>query len=440
MKKIVSVVVVLLVVAGCSAPFVNGLLAERQFRAILTKCNSMYADATLGAKLEIIGYDRGYASSVVKWKYSLGPLSPLYGVQEVVFTDHFKHGLTGVTGTTSLMDNPKYAEFVKTKLGGKDPLHITTRYLPLGNCDVTTILDAFSIKIDAQTLQIKPAQMVVKADRQLKKFAYNGSWDGLAVDNLAALDGVSLEADLQMDSIYLWKGYATMGAKGGWVKEGKDPFSFTNLKVNYVSDFSKEKNRLSNTMEYSADALAVGENKIDNAFVRLALNNVNASAYEELLQLYMTALNQAISSAGVDAQDPKQVEKAVAQQMKLVGMQLLGVVEKMMTKDLEVQISDLHFTLAQGEVSGDLRVGLKKDMTIGQFAILAQQPTLGYDIFSLQSRCSLPTQLLGGDRVLLEPMFSGMQTGLFVENGQRVEHKAEIKDQKLLLNDKEVQL
>ncbi|MDD2465049.1 MAG: DUF945 family protein [Desulfobulbus sp.] len=440
MKKIISAVVVLLIAAGSSAPYVSGLVAERQFRAILTKCNKMYKDATLGATLEITRYSRGYASSEVEWKYNLGPLSSLYGAQEVLFHDHIKHGLTGAVATTSLMKNPKYEEFIKTKLAGKDPLHITTHYSLLGNSEVTTNLDAVSVKVDEHILQVKPAHVVAKVDKELKKFVYEGSWDGLAVDGLAGLDGVSLNADLKMESIYLWNGYATMGAKSGWVKDAKKPFSFTNLKINYASDFDKEKNRLSGKMEYSADTIAAGDEKIDNAFVRLAMNGINASAYEELLLLYMNAFNEAITSAGVNAQDSKQVEKALEQQMQQIGMQLLGPAEKLLTKGLELQISDLHFTLPQGKVTGDLSVGLKKDMTIAQFMPLANQPTLAFDIFSLKSHCSLPTQLLGGKTSVLEPMFSGMQTGLFVEKGQRAEHMAEIKDGTLLLNGKEVKL
>ena len=126
--------------------------------------------------------------------------------------------------------------------------------------------------------------------------------------------------------------------------------------------------------------------------------------------------------------------------MKQIGMQLLGPAEKLLAKGLELQISDLHFTLPQGKVTGDLSVGLKKDMTIAQFMPLATQPTLAFDIFFLKSHCSLPAELLGGKTSVLEPMFPGMQTGLFVEKGQRAEHMAEIKDGKLLLNGKEVQL
>lgn len=118
MKKIVGVVIVLLVVAGCSAPFVNGLLAERQFRAILTKCNSMYADATLGAKLKSSG-TTGLCFFCGEVEIQSGTaFSPLWRPGSG-FTDHFKHGFTGVTGTTSLMDNPKYAEFVTTIWAGK---------------------------------------------------------------------------------------------------------------------------------------------------------------------------------------------------------------------------------------------------------------------------------------------------------------------------------
>ncbi|MBM9615651.1 DUF945 family protein [Desulfobulbus rhabdoformis] len=440
MKKFVSVVVVLLLAAGISAPYVSGMIAEKQLRALTEKCNTMYKEATLGASLEIVRYDRSYSSSEVDWKYNLGPLSSLYGTQEILFHDTVKHGLTGVVAETTLMNNPKYAEFVKTKLAGKDPLHITTQYSLMGNSAITTKLDPFSLDVAGKTLQIKPAHVVMNVDKELKHFTYEGSWDGMGVDDQAALEGVSLQADMRMESIYLWNGFGTMVAEGGWIKDGNKPFSFANFKFNYVSDYSKENDRFSTKMEYSTDSIDAGGEKIDNAFVGLALNNINASAYEELLVMYMQAFNRALTSLGANGQDPKEVEKALEKEMKTIGMQLLGPAEKMMAKGLELQVSDLHFTLPQGKVTGDISVGLKKDMTLAQFMPLSQDPTLAFDIFSLQSHCSLPKALLAGKPELFQPMTGGMQTGIFVEQGEQAQHVAEIKDGKLLLNGKEVQL
>lgn len=439
MKKIVSAVVILALAAGISSPYVSGMIAEKQFRALTEKCNEMFKEGTLGASMEIIRYDRGYTSSEVDWKYNLGALSSVYGVQEILVHETVKHGMTSVAAETSLMKNPQYAAFVKTKLGGKDPLHLSAQYSLTGNSQFTSSLDPFSLDTGGATLQVKPAHMVVNVDKSFKHFAYDGSWDGLAVDDQGGLEGVSVTGDLTMESVFLMNGFATMTAKKGWVKDEEMPLSFANLKVNCVTDLSKETNRFSSKMEYSADSLTVMGDKIDNGFVRLALNNVNASAYEELLHLYMDAINEAMRSASGDT-DPRAFERALKRQMKMTAMQLLGPAEKMMTKGVELQVSDMHCTLPQGKVTGDFSLGLKKDMTLAQFMPLAKQPELALDIFSLQSHCSLPKVLLAGEPQLFQPMTFGMQTGLFVEKGEQAEHVAEIKDGKLLLNGQEVQL
>lgn len=440
MKKLLAAVVVILLAAGLSAPYVSGLVAERQFRAIVDKVNKLYGEVALGMSVEITRYDRGFSSSEVEWKVNLGKMSSLYGAKEWVFQDKVKHELTSVVAETSLAKNPQYQEFVKSKLAGKDPLHIVTRYSLTGDMAGTFTLDAFSVDVEGQTLQVKPARFTSTVDKDLKRFVYNGTWEGLAMNGVGSLDAVSMKADMAMESVFLWTGSVSMVAKSCRVEDAKEPFALANLKIDYTSKYDKANNKLSGKVEYGVDSVTVGEKKVEKAFVGLAMNGINATAYEELMRLYMSAFNKILNSAEVEGQDPEQLAKVFEQQMGQIGLQLMGPAEKLLTKGLELQISDLHFTLPGGEVTGSLRVGLNKDMTFAQFMPLINQPELALQIFSLQSHCNLPKQLLGGDPAFLEPAFPGMQTGVFVEKGDRAEHKAEIKDGKLLLNDKEVQL
>ena len=440
MKKLLAAVVVLLIAAGLGAPYVSGLVAEREIRGTIEKTNKLYGDAALGITAEITRYDRGFSSSEVEWRVNLGKMSSLYGVKELLFQDQLKHEMTGVVATTSLARIPQYQEFVKTKLAGKDPLHITTRYALTGGMESTFVVDAFSITDGAQTLQVKPARFVGSADKELKRFIMDGSWEGLSANGVGALDTVSMKGDLTMESIYLGTGNVAMVVKGCRVENPQEPFTLANVIINYSLAHDKSANKLSGKLEYGADSLSVGEKKIEKAFVRLAMNGVNATAYEELMRLYMTAFNKILTEAGGNGQDPAQLEQAFEQQMGQIGMQLMGPAEKLLTKGLELQISDMHVTLPEGEVTGNVSVGLAKDMTFAQFMPLVNQPELAMQIFTLKSNCSLPTKLLGGDPTLVQPAFPGMQTGVFVVRGDRAEHRAEIKDGKLLLNDKEVQL
>ncbi len=69
---------------------------------------------------------------------------------------------------------------------------------------------------------------------------------------------------------------------------------------------------------------------------------------------------------------------------------------------------------------------------------LAQQPEMLAEIFSFASNMTLPEGLIPNQNQLLVPMFPGMQTGVFEQQGAKLVHKAEIKDGKLMLNGKEL--
>ncbi|WP_319588313.1 DUF945 family protein [uncultured Desulfobulbus sp.] len=440
MKKILAGIVVILLAAGLGAPFVNGLLAERQIRETFDKVNKMYGDTGFGITVEITRYDRGFSSSEMEWKVNAGKMAALYGVKEWLFLNRMKHELTGVVAETTLTKNPVYMDFINQKLAGKDPLHITTRYSLTGTFETTTTLDAFAITEEGETVQVKPGRIRATSDKHLKHFFYEGTWDGLQVNDLATMEGFSIKSDLEMASLYLWDGYATFAIKGGRVEDANAPFSFSNLKMDCTSKYDKERNILSGKVEYGADSLSVGDKKVENPFVRLAVNGLNAKGYVEFMQQYMAAISKVMANAAATTEDPGQMEKILEQQMAQVGMQLMVSAEKLMTKGLEFQISDLRFKLAEGEVNGGLTVSLKRDMTMMQFVPLANQPALALDIFELKSHLSLPKQLLGDSPMFFEPAFPGMQTGVFVAKEQRAEHQAETKDGKLLLNGKEVQL
>jgi hypothetical protein len=79
-------------------------------------------------------------------------------------------------------------------------------------------------------------------------------------------------------------------------------------------------------------------------------------------------------------------------------------------------------------------------MTFAQFIPVANQPDLALEILSLKSAASLPEKLVGDASMLLAPFYPGMQTGLFVKDGESIRHTAETKDGKLFLNDNEVVL
>jgi hypothetical protein len=124
--------------------------------------------------------------------------------------------------------------------------------------------------------------------------------------------------------------------------------------------------------------------------------------------------------------------------MAAMGFQMMAAYERLLKAGLELQVSDLLVNLADGDITGDVTLRLLKDMTFMQFAPVVSQPELLLDIFYLKSDVSLPARLVGENPGLLTPVYPGMQTGLFVKRGDKLIHRAETIDGKLMLNGSDV--
>lgn len=442
MKKIILGVVVILIVAGLGSPFISGLVMERVVREAFGNLNQVYADSGHDISAEIVRYDRGFRSSEIEWRIKFGKLKAVYNIDEIVFVDRAEHGLTGIVTKTSLEKNQWYTDYVTGKLGGKDPLHITTSYNMTGEIESTTAVDAFAIQTEQETFTVKPGSVTVASNKEFKKFSSRALWEGMAVADKVVLSGLSLDSDLTMISPYIWDGQAhfvmqSVKAKG----EGDiDQMDLANLKVNYLLSYNKERNSLSAKAEYGADSITAGPEKIDNIFARLGVSGLDAGRFEEFMKLYTSTMNAFLGEMSNAQDNPEKMKELIEQQMAAIGFQMVAAGEKLLTNGLEFQISDLHLQTPEGEIKGDVTVRLKKDMTFAQFIPVANQPELALDILSLKSAVSLPEKLVGDASTLLAPFYPGMQTGLFVKDGEIIRHTAETKDGKLFLNDKEVVL
>lgn len=442
MKKIILGVGVILIVAGLGSPFISGLVMERVVREAFGNLNKVYADSGHDVSAEIVRYDRGFGSSEIEWRIKFGRLKAVYNIDEIVFVDRAEHGLSGIVTKTSLEKNQWYTDYVTGKLAGKDPLHITTSYKMTGEIEATTAVDAFVLQTEQETFTVKPGSLTVACDKEFKKFSSRASWDGMAVADKIVLSGLSLNSDLTMISPYIWDGQAhfvmqSVKAKG----EGDiDQMDLANLKVNYLLSYNKEQNSLSAKAEYGADSITAGPEKIDNIFARLGVSGLDAGRFEEFMKLYTSTMNAFLGEMANAQDNPEKMKEIIEQQMATIGFQMVAAGEKLLTRGLEFQISDLHLQTSEGEIKGDVTVSLIKDMTFAQFIPVANQPELALDILTLKSAVSLPEKLVGDASMLLAPFYPGMQTGLFVKDGESIQHKAETKDGKLFLNDKEVVL
>jgi uncharacterized protein YdgA (DUF945 family) len=440
MKKIIIGIVFLIVIAGVGAPFFNGLVMENIVRDSLSNVNTMYLDTGSGVSVEIINYDRNYASTEIEWKMKLGSLKAIYGVDEIIFVERATHGFTGIVSETSLEKNIWFSNLVNDKLDGKNPLKITSEYSLSGQINSTIDLDAFSLPVEDEVVEIKPGKALFTCSEDFGKFSSEVSWAGFSVAEKMQVDGISITSDLKRLSTYLWDGSLVLGIEKVEIEESSQPFNLTNLKVDYSLDVDEDENRLSVVTSIGFDNMLAGLEKVDDAFVRIGSVNMDIQGFEEFVKLYTEMANTVLKDVAAAENDPEQSKTVLQEKLIQTRFQFIAAYEKLLKQGLEFQISDLHAQLPMGEIKGDVVLSLNKDMTLAQFIPLIHQPELVLDILSLQSNLTFPAELADGNPMLLAPIFPGMTTGLFVKDGENLTHQAETIEGKLFLNGQEVRL
>ncbi|MDW7771382.1 MAG: DUF945 family protein [Desulfobulbaceae bacterium] len=438
MKKIIAGVVVILIMAGIFAPFVNGLVLEKMISRAENDLNQMYADTGSGVTVEVLNYDRGFSSTKIEWRLKLGNLAAIYGFDEILLVDRAKHGLTGVVSRTSLEKNQWFMDLLNDSLAGKNPLHISTRYTFTGNIVSTIDLDAFSLLAENETVDFRPARIVTEFNEGFNHLLSKATWEGLSMGNKARIDGFSFESDLEKISTYIWEGVIEYSIDNIRIDDREQNLELTKFKGDYFLDFDREQSKLFIGGEVGFADYASGGEKINDAFIRIDVNNLDARGYEEFMELYTGMVQSALDYMGAAREDSGKTEKAVKDHMITAGFQMIAAYEKFLKTGLEIKISDLQAQLPQGKINGRLELKLNRDITFAQLALIATQPGLAFEILSLQSDFSFPAQLAGDDRRLVSPVYPGMQIGLFTVDGENLVHRAQIENGKLFLNGQEV--
>lgn len=438
MKKIIAAVVILLAVAGVFAPYINGLVMEKIVRQAQDNLNEMYANAGSGVSVEIIDYDRSFLSSEIEWRIRLGNLAAVYGINEIQLVDRAEHGFTGVVSKTSLEKNQWFVDFVNDKLDGKNPLHITTTYTLTGEIESVVALDAFSLQLESETVDFRPAKVTTELDEGFSHLASKAAWEGLTVSDKARMEGFALQAELEKISTYIWDGEIEYKLDNLMIHDQQENFELIKFQGKYELDFDEEKNSLSVGGEVAFDNLVNGNEKVENMLVRIAVNNLDARGYEDFMEIYSRTVQSTLRDISRVQEDPALMEQAMKEQMAAASLQMIAAYENFLKKGLEINISDMHAQLQAGKINGNLELKLNRDVTFAQLAPIATRPDLAFEIFSLQSHLSFPAELAAEKPQLVSPIYPGMETGLFVQEGEYLVHSAQTRDGKLFLNGHEV--
>lgn len=443
MKKVLLGVMIVVVIGVIAAPWVNGLMMEKAIRSQVEKTNEMYGDQPFFAKVEITNYDRGFSTSEIEWTMTFPNIQVFDGVDPVVFVEEATHGYLGVSSTTRLDRNSWYTDFVREELSGKDPLSITSKYSLLSGATVTIAVESFEIQDNQdKRLIVSPAEFVIKADREIKHILADAALEGFSIPDEIDIKGVSMHLDMNMVTRFISEGQSSFSIETVNVHDplGNKPFALSSLNVTSALDFDEAARKLSMKADYSIGNVVADGKKADDIRLRIGVNQVDSDGFEMVVSAYEDMLGEMMADVATMQNDPEQAKAAMEQKMAFAGLTMATMMEKILKKDLNIEISNLHVTLPQGDVQGNMAIGLKKDMTLSELAVLSQQPKKMVEVFSFASSMTLPDGLVPNQDMLLVPILPGMQTGVFEKQGDKLEHRSEIKDNGLFLNGKEFAL
>lgn len=439
MKKIAIGIVLILTIAACCMPFINGIVMEKGFNRCLDEMNRMYAESGTNASAELVRYERGFLKSEIEWKLNLGDFKPFYGVDEIVFVERAEHGMLGVSSQSSLEKNAWYRKFVEEKLGGKEPVSLVTTYTITGDIDSTVAVSRFSFAVDGQTVQVEPGSMNLRTDLQLESFVVSGDWAGASVPGSVAVRGIAFSSDITKVSAYIWEGVTAFKVAAITAEDQGQQVLMNDLNVEYVVDYDRQKNALAVEALYGIEEISEGTEKIAaNASVTIGARGVDGAAYEEAMRVYVELAGKLWAEIAATADDPRALERVLQEKMMTYGLQLMAIYEKFLKQGLELYARDFTATLPQGDLSGGVTLKMKKDLTMAQIMPMMNEPEMIFEYLDYDSDFAMPSSLAVNKAQLVTPVLPGMSKGLFVEEGDRLVHHAETRDLKLYLNGEQV--
>ena len=193
-------------------------------------------------------------------------------------------------------------------------------------------------------------------------------------------------------------------------------------------------------MQGRLDLFQTGDREIKNGLIGFHINHMDAGGYEDLWAVFQKGLTDIVKGGPLAWQDADTVRQTMQKQVTGKGFQWIGICEKLLKKGLEIEVSGLKAQLPEGDMEADGRIRFEKDLPFAGLISLIMAPSKTLDYISLKSHIILPKSPDQDDRMLLLPLYSGMATGFFIMEKDRLIHSAETRNGKLFLNEKEVLL
>lgn len=440
MKKLLIVLICLVVVCAAGLPIANGIIMERTIKSAVEENNSNAAKAGTGLRVKILDYNRGLFSSRVKWCIENPGGFPGSDTSQLVLETHGTHGFLSVNSQTSFGENPWYMQWVNTRLNGKDPLSIQTRF-SLAGMGSTIHLDAFSIEDKGKKVDVHALNLDVSTGNGFETLNAKGRWEGLSQGSEFVMGPVTFTSDLHQLTDMIWAGENTCLLAQLRINDGKsNSVDLSGLTLNFDTSASEDKKTMAMAMDFHVDRIELGGKPLSDWAAALKLKQMDTASFEQVILLYsnmMTQAGQRLEKTGGNSGD---FQKILQDEMARNTPQLVSALNGLLKKGLGMEITGLDIDLPEGTVTGGLDLSLKKNLDPSKLFILAMQPDMVFSFFDLDAELSLPYALADGIPNLTEPLFPGMATGFFVIKGDLLSLDMHIKEEKLFLNGNQVVL
>ena len=184
MKKIIisGVAVAVAAIGLVGAPYLTGLIAERDTRDL---ANTFNADARYG-EIAIVSYERGIRSSRVEYEYKLPEyLQDLSKDSDIVeYSCDYSHGIIGIAYNCNFNSNPMYQTILDTFFAGEDPLSITGSISAFGSFDQTIEFKEINHTMeDGAAIKLAPGKIVVRSDSNFEDYDGEAEFGALEFSN-----------------------------------------------------------------------------------------------------------------------------------------------------------------------------------------------------------------------------------------------------------------
>jgi uncharacterized protein YdgA (DUF945 family) len=431
----------LLLLAGAGFPFFKGIVLEQVVRQSVEDLNQEFAGSAKKIHVEILSWKKGWNRSVIGWQIQTPQLSALTGSDQLLLVDSLAHGYSSnLVSSTDLTQNQWYQTWVERDLGGKDPIAIQTVFTLAGDIRSQITMDAFSMTAGPDTVTIEKGAAHVEWSRDEKHLDTQFIWEGCKAGDRLNVGKIRLSAKSATTGRMIWEGTHDLSIDSMSIISARESLFLEKLLFRNTLSFNAANASFSVHTQIGADMLETGSEEIKDLKMRLELNHLDAGALERVFRAAKAASPDWKEALRHNRKGTTGLRRMARQQTKALKTALLDNWDRFLRKGCDIRIKDFTATVPEGRIAADVSLGLKKSMTLAGFLPVLLQPSQITDVFSLNSRIRLPYALVGYQSILLNPLVDIMPTGLFVTQGTDLVHEAQIRDNRLLLNQQEVLL